>query len=55
MKVMYIYVVPSDNVEQFKKLVKKNDDEKIKELYTECYIRSSFKDKDEINSFLDKK
>ena len=55
MKVMYIYVVPSDNVEQFKKLVKKNDDEQIKELYTECYIRSSFKDKDEINSFLDKK
>ena len=31
------------------------DDELIKELYTECYIRSHFKDKDEINSFLDKK
>jgi hypothetical protein len=55
MKVMYVYIVPSNNVEQFKKLVKKNNDEKIKELYTERYVRSPFKDKDEINSFLDKK
>ena len=57
MKVMYIYVVPSDNVEQFKKLIKKNDDEQVKELYTECYVRSPFKDNDdtdEIKSFLDK-
>ena len=55
MKVMYIYVVPSDNVEQFKKLVKKNDDEQVKELYTERYVKSPFKDNDEIKSFLDKK
>ena len=55
MKVIYVYVIPSDNVEQFKKLVKKNDDEQIKELYTERYVRSPFKDNDEINSFLDKK
>ena len=54
MKVMYIYVVPSNNIDEFKKLVKKHDDELIKELYTERYVRSPFKDKDEIKSFLDK-
>ena len=57
MKVMYIYVVPSNNIDEFKKLIKKNDDEQVKELYTECYVRSPFKDNDdndEIKSFLDK-
>ena len=55
MKVMYIYVVPSDNIDEFKKLIKKNEDEQAKELYTECYIRSPFKDNDEIKLFLNKK
>ena len=55
MKVMYIYVVPSNNIDEFKKLIKKNDDEQVKKLYTERYVRSPFKDNDEINSFLDKK
>ena len=55
MKVIYVYVIPSNNINEFKKLIKKNDDEQVKELYTERYVRSPFKDKDEINSFLDKK
>jgi len=55
MKVIDVYVIPSNNIDEFKKLVKKHDDELIKELYTEHYERSSFKDKDEIKSFLDKK
>ena len=33
MKVMYIYVVPSNNVEQFKKLVKNNAVEVFDSLY----------------------
>ena len=55
MKVIYVYVIPSNNADEFKKLIKKNDDEQVKELYTERYVRSPFKDKDEIKSFLDKK
>ena len=54
MKVIYIYVIPFNNVDKFKKLIKKND-EQVRELYTECYIRSPFKDNDEIKFFLDKK
>ena len=55
MKVIYVYVIPSNNIDEFKKLVKKHDDEQVKELYTERYVRSPFKDNDEIKIFLDKK
>lgn len=55
MKVIYVYVIPSNNIDEFKKLIKKNDDEQVKELYTERYVRSPFKDNDEIKTFLDKK
>lgn len=54
-KAIYIYVVPSNNIDEFKKLVKKNNDELIKDLYTERYVKSYFRDKDETNLFLDKK
>ena len=54
-KAIYIYVVPSNNIDEFKKLVKKNNDDLIKDLYTERYVKSYFRDKDETNLFLDKK
>ena len=55
MKVIYVYVIPSNNFDECKKLIKKNEDEQAKELYTERYVRSPFKDNDEIKTFLDKK